>query len=373
MNCLCFIIISYNCNKILFPLSLLRTGKITKNHTNNIFKAKDILSTFELNLKVQSPSQKYFMSLLSFSAALTSIVGNDEVIDFNRPKVCSAIEPHIEKCRQRRIHFQEQDKIKHGYKSILELNHPSLLPLIQEVDLTYDTTRYPLAEEFATMLGLTSTTLDNLHVVYNGDRGKLKDRGEKRTFMAPITNPISRQKFHSMFIDFVITYIGPHLYKTNKCTQFYFQSFPCIRVVRPNEFSIGPHCDSSYGFNQANINFYIPLTRIYGTNSLVLESSPGQENWHIIDSNYGGIKRFWGAQCSHFTVENHTSQTRISLDFRVVDSRFWIPDHDQFTSSPGYYAMASYSVETDSWCVMGDIGEPDYRVGFPFERSTKPI
>ena len=309
---------------------------------------------------------------LSFSAALTSVVGQDEIIDFSRADVCAAIEPHIEKCRQLRTYFQEQDKKKYGYTSILEVcNHASLLPMIQEVDLSYDTNRYPLADEFASMLGLaTVSSLETLHLSYNRDRGQLKDRGEKRALMSPITNISSRQSFHKTFLDFVLTYIGPHLRHTNECTQFYFQSFPCIRVVRPGEFSIGPHCDSSYGFNQANVNFYVPLTKIYGTNSLVLESFPGQENWHLIDSKYGGIKRFWGAQCSHFTVENHTSQTRISLDFRVVDSRFWIPDHDQFSSTSGYYALATYDIDTDSWSVIGDIGEPDYRVGFPFERGT---
>jgi hypothetical protein len=26
-----------------------------------------------------------------------------------------------------------------------------------------------------------------------------------------------------------------------------FQTFPCVRVVQPGEFSIGPHCDAAYG------------------------------------------------------------------------------------------------------------------------------
>ena len=55
------------------------------------------------------------------------------------------------------------------------------------------------------------------------------------------------------------------------------------------------------------------------------------------------IKRFWGAQCIHFTTENTTIHTRISLDFRVIDERYWIPDHDQYSSEPGYYASCSLS------------------------------
>jgi hypothetical protein len=142
-------------------------------------------------------------------------------------------------------------------------------------------------------------------------------------------------------------------------------------VVRPSEFSIGPHCDAAYGFSQANINFYIPLTPIYGTNSLILESAPGLENWHTIELEYGGIARFWGAQCSHFTAENTTNQTRISLDFRIIEDIYWISSHDQFTISPGYYSSCSFQPHDNQWILdvpFDKLPQPDWRNGFPFEK-----
>ena len=63
----------------------------------------------------------------------------------------------------------------------------------------------------------------------------------------------------------------------------------------------------------------------------------------MIEGGYGMIKRFWGAQCIHFTTENTTIHTRISLDFRLIDARYWIPDHDQYSSEPGYYVSCSLS------------------------------
>jgi len=60
----------------------------------------------------------------------------------------------------------------------------------------------------------------------------------------------------------------------------------------------------------ANINFYVPLTTIYGNNSIVLESSPGLENWHTLEGlTYGDIKRFHGSMCSHFTLGNDNNNT----------------------------------------------------------------
>jgi hypothetical protein len=158
-----------------------------------------------------------------------------------------------------------------------------------------------------------------------------------------------------------------------------------MRIVRPGEFSIGPHCDAYYGFSQANINFYVPLTKISGTNSLILESEPGKEDWHTIELEYGGIKRFYGAQCSHFTPENTTDDTRVSLDFRIICDEHWIEDHDHFTKTPGYYATCEYLAPEDKdkddddvddcnssaagrWVVVGDVLDPDWRVGFPFVR-----
>ena len=44
----------------------------------------------------------------------------------------------------------------------------------------------------------------------------------------------------------------------------YYQAFPCVRVVTPGAFSIGPHCDASYGHHPCSVNFYVPLTDIVG-------------------------------------------------------------------------------------------------------------
>ena len=62
----------------------------------------------------------------------------------------------------------------------------------------------------------------------------------------------------------------------------YYQCYPCIRIIQPNEFSIGPHSDVAYGHHPCSINFYIPLTYIGGTSALYLESRQGSEDWHPV-------------------------------------------------------------------------------------------
>ena len=350
------------------------------------------------------------------SKRLFDVTKGSTKIAFNSA-VIAAIEGDIQKCRETRQLFQNMDFEKYGIRILTEVCDNSFKELVKEVDIAFDTALYPIGEAFAHMLRMKFDDLPRLHEQYSQDKGRLKDRHEKRKLLHSILDPSARDPFQAVFLDFVLKYVAPHVRSITKASRIYFQSFPCIRVVRPGEFSIGPHCDASYGFSQGNINFYIPLTKIFGTNSLILESSPGIEDWHTIELEYGSIKRFYGSQCSHFTAENTTAQTRISLDFRIILDEHWQEDHDHFSSVPGYYASckfipvsninvqlndgvpdercnilnddlissdglhsilkenennASAKVIDDNdghWVLEGELLEPDWRVGFPFEKQ----
>ena len=331
-------------------------------------------------------------------------------IEFNQD-VITAIEGDIQKCRETRLLFQSLDFVKYGYRVLLDVCDDSFKLLAKESDMTFDTERHPLGQSFARMLGLAFDELPVLHMQFSKDKGRLKDRHEKRRLLKNILDQAKRKPFQTIFLDFVLSVIAPHVRSITQSSRIHVQCFPCIRVVRPGEFSIGPHCDASYGFSQGNINFYVPLTKIFGTNSLILESSPGLEDWHTIELDYGSLKRFYGSQCSHFTAENTTNQTRISLDFRVILEDHWEKNHDHFCSTPGYYASCKFVPEdggrdlhqpsdastmdphsayvTSSqrlytphnsishngdcigrWELEEEILEPDWRVGFPFEKHS---
>ena len=340
----------------------------------------------------KTPSQYVWLS-----KRLLDVTGGSISIQFTEA-VLVAIENDIQKCRDTRLQFQHLDFQNYGYHILTDICHPSFKTLTEESDMQFDTEAYPLSEAFSRMLGISTEDLPLLHEKFCKDKGRLKDRHEKRWLLRSILDPESREPFHATFLDFVLGFIAPHVKAITDCTKIHFQSFPCIRVVRPGEFSIGPHCDASYGFSQGNVNFYVPLTKIFGTNSLILESNPGLEDWHTIELEYGNLKRFYGSQCSHFTAENTTGQTRISLDFRVILDEHWHKDHDHFCSTPGYYSSCEYILKTENtekadlyntisympevgehstkfgtslpgrWVLSEDILEPDWRVGFPFEK-----
>ena len=120
---------------------------------------------------------------------------------------------------------------------------------------------------------------------------------------------------------------------------------PTMRVVMPSrQPSIGPHTDSEFDNHvSAEINFWVPLTRVWGNNTLWVESEPGLKDFHPVECNYGQIFRFNGNRCTHFTTVNDTDATRVSFDFRAIPLSEYRFDYDG--------KIGDYNSETFSFAV----------------------
>jgi len=286
------------------------------------------------------------------------------------------------------------------------------LALRNERSFSFDYETYPLHRILAEALGTHDLSL--LHE---------ESRIDKRKLMAPLLDRASRHAFHECYDNFITSFCIPYLH-TLACKQHIFQNitssasatttdltyryqaFPCLRIVRPGEFSIGPHCDVVYGHSVGNINFHVPLTSVYGTNALYTESYPDKEDWHPLTAENVGIGYiFDGARCLHFSLENTTDTTRVSLDFRIAISLDDDCDDDDGQdakgdatkdtlctptilkdrfeeSGPGYYDNVIVRIggggtpesdisNDDSFVVKLEpehrLLDPDKRVGFPFK------
>eukprot|EP00978_Attheya_sp_CCMP212_P018177 scaffold49415_cov59-Attheya_sp.AAC.3 len=81
------------------------------------------------------------------------------------------------------------------------------------------------------------------------------------------------------------------------------------------------HSDKDYpGHQDAEINFWLPVTNVYGNNSLWVESEPQKGDFKPLEMEYGQCLRFDGHDCRHYTVHNDTPSCRVGFDFRVVPS-----------------------------------------------------
>jgi hypothetical protein len=184
--------------------------------------------------------------------------------------------PHIEKARRRRHEALDAIRRTTGASSYESMLAAFSIELSKEATIHFELSQQSLREcllkDFDLALDFDLSTMHE----YPGMKAGLS---QKLT--------CHHETFHEAFDSFVRAVCAPHMDAFFPCDEIYYQSFPCLRMVQPDEFSIGPHCDSAYGHHPCSVNFYVPLTQIDGTASLFLESRPGSEDWHPIQGSYG--------------------------------------------------------------------------------------
>lgn len=341
-----------------------------------------------------------------FGAAVRTVTNDSpDEPNFDDANIRAIMEQHVAKARLKR-----EEGLRDIYNSDPGLGQAIASPSISsnvgvpypairvERPFLYDVDTFPMDRLLANTIGVGDLSLIHEH--------NIKD---KRMLLFPLLDKANRERFHACYQNFVTTFAIPLLHsialsqnifattssdEASSSITYRFQQFPCIRIVRPGEFSIGPHCDIAYGHSIGNINFHIPLTPCGGTNALFTESHPGKEDWHPLRSKSPGLGYvFDGARCLHFALENTTDRTRVSLDFRIAITRckngvpiddLPVDDalcsasilEDRFSSEgPGYYEEAYINMAAAGPVVVKKksllngqsvLSPPDRRVGFPF-------
>lgn len=112
----------------------------------------------------------------------------------------------------------------------------------------------------------------------------------------------------SLIYDLVSTFVGP------------IRSHQELAMMRVNFHGsraiLRFHKDQEYGQKPNSINIWLPVTKVYGTNSMYLESSPGLSDFTPVELDYGQALMFYGTDLLHGTLDNLSGGTRITYDFR---------------------------------------------------------
>jgi hypothetical protein len=111
------------------------------------------------------------------------------------------------------------------------------------------------------------------------------------------------------------------------CDAVVYQDAPTFRVhLAGTGKDLGKrHTDAEYCHQPGEVNFWLPLTEVFGTNTLWTESAPGRKDFAPLVARPGQVVRFYGNQCEHYTMPNEEDVTRVSLDFRVVPAACFVP------------------------------------------------
>ena len=87
-----------------------------------------------------------------------------------------------------------------------------------------------------------------------------------------------------------------------------------------NNLGVGEwHKDKTYNHDVSEVNFWLPFTDTYDTNTIWSESIEDLGDYRPYNVKYGEILVFSGANLTHGNKINTTEDTRVSIDFRLVD------------------------------------------------------
>eukprot|EP00747_Dinoflagellata_sp_TGD_P194011 gnl/TRDRNA2_/TRDRNA2_60934_c0_seq1.p1 gnl/TRDRNA2_/TRDRNA2_60934_c0~~gnl/TRDRNA2_/TRDRNA2_60934_c0_seq1.p1 ORF type:complete len:273 (-),score=21.54 gnl/TRDRNA2_/TRDRNA2_60934_c0_seq1:241-1059(-) len=206
--------------------------------------------------------------------------------------------------------------------------------LVKELVLDYDAMKFPFTPAvLAVIEEPPGTDLSCLHLT---DHGKLvvqrcqspvgpADNPWKRRFAScEERDPIAFSRFIGIYHGFLRSIVLPHL--ETRCLAF--ERVPLFRCHLPGCGAPGmPHRDADSDHPACEINFWLPVTPAFGTNSVFAESARGAGDFHAFEvSGEGKVVRFYGNQVWHYGLPNDTDSTRVSFDFRVIRIEEWTPE-----------------------------------------------
>tara|TARA_B100001123_G_scaffold450645_1_gene622718 strand:- start:1900 stop:3330 length:1431 start_codon:yes stop_codon:yes gene_type:complete len=239
-----------------------------------------------------------------------------------------------------------------------------------DVFIKYDIKKYnfvKLVEElYHTSLETLHTTLDTEYVIPDGIDGLGQDTNS-------ILHKIFYDKLHSgwdeltqlytKFIENVVSIYLETSYKNGDGTIFLYQSHPTFRIHYVGNRAITTwheDGDENHKHPKGELNFWLPLTKVYGENTLWVESKPGLKDYHPVETEPGYMLVFDGNRCSHGNKVNTTQHTRVSFDFRILPIQYYDPTYPHKTATKGWrYIIGEYYTLFDKNGIFNNGGIPN--------------
>ena len=137
------------------------------------------------------------------------------------------------------------------------------------------------------------------------------------------------KSFNDVYLKFLKDKIKPRFNE-----EIVYQNIPTFRVHLPGNISVGEfHKDKHYRdekwANQVReLNYFLPLTKAYGTNTIWAETEEDLGDYREIRADYGECVEWCATKLTHGNKQNITRNTRVSFDFRVIPkSRYVESEH----------------------------------------------
>ena len=169
--------------------------------------------------------------------------------------------------------------------------------------LNYDPSQYQFQEWACAVLGIS-----NLEHAHASDKVKMLNRSPTSNQLTDAFEDIF-ENYRKFISDIIIGNIG----KIDS-----YQCPPSFRFHYCGRGSSVFHKDRDFGVEDGRLNVWVPLTNVWGSNSLWVENQIDAKDFEPLIMHPGQALVFDGVNRGHGSKINTTSTSRISFDFRFM-------------------------------------------------------
>ena len=175
--------------------------------------------------------------------------------------------------------------------------------------IKYNTQDYPFRNVVSQMLG--GVVLEQIH---NEEHYDVFQRGTDQSTKWHKLYYGNLEQFLPLYKEFIYNVIQPLFGE-----HIVYQKIPTFRTQLVGNLGVFEfHKDKAYQHNQEEINFYLPFTDAYSTNTIWVESEEDKGDYSPMGALYGETVMWNGCHLTHGNKLNETVNTRVSVDFRVI-------------------------------------------------------
>ena len=187
--------------------------------------------------------------------------------------------------------------------------------------LSYDTNTF----DFATKLEKVFEVNNLSDITSNIDVLK-RENDQGTTHHKLFYQWMETDEFMTMYRSFIRQHIRP-IY-TDKIV---VQAKPTFRICYPNNIAVGEfhkdklYRDGDWAAKVKELNIFLPFTDAYDSNTIFVESEEDKKDFAPMNCKYGEFIRWDGPNLLHGNQINTTVKTRISIDFRIIEYKNYVP------------------------------------------------
>ena len=207
--------------------------------------------------------------------------------------------------------------------------------------ITYSTSDFPFGTIYEKMIEMPLTQL-HLHTdnVYSE---VFKREHDQSTKFHKIYYDNFESKFSKLYDKFISEVIYP-LYNES----IVYQAIPTFRIHFTNNIAVGEwhkdkwYRDIKWHEQVQELNFYLPFTNAYAENTIWVESAEDNDDLYPMDCLYGECIQWDGANLTHGNKVNLTKDTRVSIDFRIIKYKNYIPSDHGSINMKSKFSIGDY-------------------------------